>query len=129
MNTISIIGAVLVIAVLSVTLKRYAPEYAIMVNIIAGAIILSIIMAEFIPAASQIKELISSAKLSKDYAAILFKSLGICFLTQFASDACRDAEENSLATKVELTGKISILIISLPLFEKITKTAISLIGG
>ena len=36
------------------------------------------------------------------YASILFKALGICFLTQFSSDACRDAGEGGIAHKAEL---------------------------
>jgi stage III sporulation protein AD len=50
-------------------------------------------------------------------------------LAQFAADACRDAGESALASKMELAGKITILILALPLFEKITQTAVGLIGG
>jgi stage III sporulation protein AD len=60
---------------------------------------------------------------------ILFKTLGLCFLAQFAADSCRDAGENALASKVELAGKLAIVILALPLFEKITSTALALIGG
>lgn len=129
MNTVSMIGAILVIAVMSVTLRKYVPEYAMIINIITGVIVLSIIMSEFLPAVRQIKDLLQVANLPQEYGAILFKSLGVCFLTQFASDSCKDAGEVSLSSKVELSGKIAILIIALPLFEKITKIAISLIGG
>ena len=59
----------------------------------------------------------------------MFKTLGICFLAQFAADSCRDAGESALASKVELAGKISILVLSLPLFEDIAQTALGLIGG
>ncbi len=129
MNIVAIIGVVIVIAVMSVTLKKYVPEFSMMVNIVTGVIVLSVIMCHFLPAVYQIKDLLFATKLPKEYGTILFKSLGVCFLTQFASDACKDAGENSLASKVELAGKIAILLIALPLFEKITKIAISLIGG
>ena len=34
-----------------------------------------------------------------EYGLILFKALGICLITQLASDACRDAGEAALASK------------------------------
>ncbi len=129
MNIISIIGAILIVAIISVTLKKYVPEYSIMINILTGAIVLIVVISEFIPAIHEIKDLLSATKLPKEYGVILFKSLGICFVTQFASDSCKDAGESSLASKVELSGKIAILITALPLFQKITDVALSLIGG
>ena len=129
MNIISIIGTILIVAIMSVTLKKYVPEYSIMINILIGAIILIVIISEFIPAINEIKDLLAATKLPKEYGVILFKSLGICFVTQFASDSCKDAGESSLASKVELSGKIAILITALPLFQKITDVALSLIGG
>jgi stage III sporulation protein AD len=34
-----------------------------------------------------------------------------------------------LASNVELAGKLAIVVLALPLFEKIAKTATGLIGG
>ena len=50
-------------------------------------------------------------------------------MAQFAADACRDAGESSLASKVELAGKVAVILMALPLFEAIANTAITLIGG
>jgi len=116
-------------AILAVMLKRYHQEYSVVVSICAGVLILFEILANISPAVRQINTLLASAGLSAEYAAVLFKSLGICFLAQFAADSCRDAGESALASKVELAGKIAIVVLSLPLFEKIASTAVGLIGG
>ncbi len=129
MNIIAIVGIAIIAAILAVMLKRYHQEYSIILSISAGIIILFEILANISPAIRQINTLLSSAGLSAEYAAILFKSLGICFLTQFAADSCRDAGESALASKVELAGKIAIVVLSLPLFESIASTAVGLIGG
>ena len=63
-----------------------------------------------------------------EYVQILFKALGICLITQIACDACRDLGETAVASKVEAAGKISVLLISLPLFEQILAVVGSLIG-
>ena len=129
MNVVGIAGIAIVSAIIAVMLKRYHQEYAVIVSIIAGVVILVQIFANILPAISQINTLLSSSGVSNEYALILFKALGICFLAQFAADSCRDAGENALASKVELAGKLSIILLSLPLFEKIASTALALIGG
>ena len=60
---------------------------------------------------------------------MLFKALGICYLTQFAADSCRDAGESALAVKAEIAGRIAVLLISLPLLSQVASTAMDLIGG
>lgn len=129
MNIIGIAGIALIAAILSVMLKRYHQEYAIIINIAAGILILVQILANISPAIKQLNVLLSSAGLSSEYALILFKTLGICFLAQFAADSCRDAGESALAAKVELAGKITIVLLALPMFESIATTAVALIAG
>lgn len=129
MNIIGIAGIAIIAAVIAAMMRRYHQEYAVIISIAAGIVILLEIFANLLPAVKQISILLSSAGLTADYALILFKTLGICFLAQFAADSCRDAGESALASKVELAGKISIVVLALPLFEKIAKTATGLIGG
>lgn len=60
---------------------------------------------------------------------ILFKALGLCFITQIAATPAADLGETAIASKVETAGKLSVLLVSLPLFEKILGIAGGLIGG
>lgn len=64
-----------------------------------------------------------------NYTGTLLKSLGICFICQFSSDICKDAGQNALSSKVELAGKIMILILALPLIDEVLSTATSLLSG
>lgn len=129
MEILAISGIALVSTVLCLTLKKYHPEYSMIVSIAAGLLILGTILSKIYPAISEIRSLVINAGLSSEYSSILLKTLGICFVTQFSSDCCKDAGESSLASKVELTGKLSIILIALPLFEKITSTATKLISS
>ncbi len=129
MEIIALCGIAVLAAVFSVMLKKYIPEYSFLISLGAGVLILLLILSKITPAVSQIKNLLSATGLSSEYGGILFKSLGVCFLTQFAADSCRDSGESSMASKVELAGKVMIVLISLPLFEKIAETAMQLMGG
>jgi stage III sporulation protein AD len=129
MNIIGIAGIAIIAAILSAMLKRYHQEYAIIINIAAGVLIVVQILANISPAISQLNVLLSSSGISSEYMLILFKALGICFLAQFAADSCKDAGETALAAKVEFAGKITIVLLSLPMFENIAATAVNLIGA
>ena len=129
MEIVALCGIAVLAAVFSVMLKKYIPEYSFLISLGAGVLILLLILSKITPAVSQIKNLLSATGLSSEYGSVLFKSLGVCFLTQFAAYSCRDSGEGSMASKVELAGKIMIVLISLPLFEKIAETAMQLMGG
>ena len=122
-------GVAVVAAIFAVTLKKHNPEYSMLISLCAGVLMLYLLLTRITPAVSQIKTLLSATGLSSDYGAILFKALGICFLTQFAADSCRDAGESALASKVELAGRLAIVVLALPLLEEVAKLVTSLAGG
>ena len=62
------------------------------------------------------------------HTALLFKALGISVLTQLTADVCRESGESGLASGVELTGKVEILLLCLPLMEELLSTATSLLA-
>lgn len=128
MSLAAVIGIAVTAAILASMLRRYHPEYAMVLAIAAGSILMIGILLGFSPAADQIRLLLDSSGLNGEYAEILFKSLGICFLAQFAADACRDAGESALASRVELAGKMAVVLLSLPLFGEITSVALGLLG-
>lgn len=49
----------------------------------------------------------------------MVKILGITLITQFIIDLCRDSGENALASQTEITSKILILIMVMPMFEAV----------
>ena len=63
------------------------------------------------------KELFSQTGLDGSYLTIVFKSLGICYITQTACDICRDSGENALASQLELAGKAALLMTALPMLS------------
>ena len=54
-----------------------------------------------------------------EYAVIILKALGVAVLTHVASSICRDSGEAGLAGAVEFAGKCEILLMSLPMIERL----------
>ncbi len=119
MEWVSVIGIGLIGMILSVMIRQYKPEYAIFISLAVGFLIIWKLCEQLFPIFEEMKEMLSGANLSMEYIGVLAKSLGICYLTQLASDACRDAGETAISSKVELAGKITVLSLGMPLFGKL----------
>lgn len=128
MEILSLIGIGLVAAVLAVVLRQYRPEYAMLISLAAGVLILLQIAQNIVPVVEQVRAILHNTSMPAEYAAVLLKALGICFITQIACDTCKDAGESAIAAKVEMAGKAAVLVVSLPLFSQVLRTVYALIG-
>jgi stage III sporulation protein AD len=129
MDMLNIAGVAITVAAFAVLLRQYKQEYALLLGVSAGIMIFLLILNKAQPAFSQINGFIEKSGVNTAYAEILIKAMGICFVTQFAADACKDAGESAMASKVELAGKFAVLLIALPLFTQVANLAIGLIGS
>ena len=111
----------------AVALKKYAPETSAVIAVAAAALIALYVLGEFSPLSETIRSLSEGTGI-QSAASVLIKTVGICALAGFTSDACRDTGNSSLASKVEFAAKLSTILISLPMFENILSFALSLLG-
>ncbi len=121
------VGIAIVTALSAVTLKKYAPETAVVIAIAGSVIMMMWVLGKMTPIIGEIQTCIEKAGIDADYPTILLKSVGICLVCQFTADSCRDAGQSSIASKVELCAGISILVLSLPLIEQILSLATGLL--
>jgi stage III sporulation protein AD len=128
MNLIPIIGAGIIAAMLALTLRQHRPEFGMYISLIAGVIILLAIVRSITPVLDTFEMLIGAVSLNAVYGAALLKALAICYLTQLACDTCRDSGETAIAGKIEMAGKLAIVLVSLPLFAAVAETVAGLIN-
>ncbi|HEX2938335.1 MAG TPA: SpoIIIAC/SpoIIIAD family protein [Ruminiclostridium sp.] len=128
MDIFSIAGIAITAAAIAVLLRRYHSEYSLLIGLVAGLLIFFMVITKIQPAFDEINRLMNGTKVDTKYVMILFKCLGVCFVAQIASDACRDAGESAIASKVELAGKFTVLLIALPLFGQIADLALKLMS-
>jgi stage III sporulation protein AD len=103
-------------------------EFGLYIKIIAATLILGSVILYVSPIADTVNTIFERAGASEEYINILFKALGICYITQFASDICKDSGEGALAVQVEIAGKVTLLLLALPLFEALTELVSVLLG-
>lgn len=128
MNIFSIIGIAIISTAICILLKEYKPEYAMVVSLACGIVLFSMVIVSLLPAFKTMSDLMQKAQINTAYTKAIIKTLGVCYVTQLASDSCKDAGQTAIASKVELSGKVFIVLISLPLFEDLIDVAFSLIN-
>ena len=124
MTVISMCGIGVIAAVLALTIRRESPETALMISLGAGALILLQTLRLILDGADDLSVLLQAGGINAENIVILFKALGICFLTEFACDCASEAGLPSLCGNISLSGKALVLIASLPLLRQ----AIGMIG-
>lgn len=60
--------------------------------------------------------------INKTYFSILFRIIGITYISEFASSLCKDAGHAAIAGQIELVGKLSILTVSMPILLALLDT-------
>ena len=112
-------AAGLVGTVLALILGQYRPEFRMLVTAAVTLLLMGMVLEQLSPVLEQLRSTMELTGLTGDYAAILFKAVGICLLTQLAGDVCRDSGESSIASKIELAGRAAILLTAMPLIQEV----------
>ena len=112
-------AAGLVGTVLALILRQYRPEFRMLVTAAVTLLLMAMVLEQLSPVLEQLRSTMELTGLTGDYAAILFKAVGICLLTQLAGDVCRDSGESSIASKIELAGRAAILLTAMPLIQEV----------
>ncbi len=126
-NIIMIIALCIVAAILGKVLEKYNKEQALFITIAACTIVLAFLVIYLSPIISMINDLFSRTGTGENYSQVIIKSLGICYVTQLGFDICKDCNENALATVVEVSGKVTLVILAIPLLEQLISVVTSII--
>lgn len=119
MDIIMIAGFCITACIICKVLEKNAGEIKVVLVLCTSCIIILKIIGEITDVTSAIRELFLQADMDEDYLTIIFKGLGICYITQLSCNCCRDCGESSIASQLELAGRIAMLVISLPLFKSL----------
>lgn len=128
MELISILGICVTATVLAVVLKQHKAEYALAVAATAGAMVFLKLLVSVFEPIYQLRDIIVNAGISTAYFSVALKTLGICLLTGFVADICRDFGQTALAGFAQTAGKCAVFIMSVPILIDLLNAAYSFIG-
>lgn len=104
-----------------IILKNTKPEYAVILTLAVAAIVLLMCVNQIRAVLDALKELMNQANIDNEQIKLVLKIVGVSYITDFGSQICKDAGENSMGEKINLAGKIFILFLTTPLIISILK--------
>ncbi|MFY9178060.1 MAG: stage III sporulation protein AD [Caldicoprobacterales bacterium] len=127
MDIIQIVGIGIIAAILSMIIKQHKPEIAFLISI-AAAILIFFIIANKLPYIVNVfNDIINKTQIDSVFISTLLKIVGVAYITEFGSQICKDMGENSIASKIELGGKVIIMILGLPILTALTETILEIL--
>ena len=97
-------------------------EISIWITIACGIIIFFFGIRKFQYVVDMFQGLTNYIGINETYIKIILKMIGIAYLSEFTATICRDAGQNAIAGQVDFFGKISMIIVSLPVLQSLLET-------
>lgn len=117
MLAIGIVG--MVVVMLAIQFKSVKPEYGIMISVVGCIFIFAYSLSRISDIVEIVDRLASLTSISREYIKILLKITGIMFISEISSDIAKDCGYMAVANQVQIFGKLSVLVISLPVFVEL----------
>ena len=116
-------------AILAAWLKSVKQEYALWIVLGAGILLSVFVAGKLEIIVEELRFLQTYISSYGSYVKLLLKIIGITYLAEISADLCKDAGANALASQVELFGKLSILVLCMPVMTSLLETIDYFLGG
>ena len=111
---IKIVSIGIIGALLTLVLRQLRPELAMLCALITGAVLVFSIIDQAALLLAKLAEISARFETDAGIFSTLLKITGVAYIAEFGVQACRDAGENAIASKVELGGKVVMLGLCVP---------------
>lgn len=127
--TVRVAAVVVCGIVVSLLLKQYRPEFALLSQAVCGVVLFFMVSDELESVLVLFEGMSAEAGLGKTAFSVLLKALGTALIVQFTADLSRDAGNSAAASQIELAGKVIIAAGAIPLIEGVVGMISELAGG
>ena len=110
-------------------LKSIKQEYSLWILLGAGILLSGFVVGKLETIVEELQFLRTFFSSYGSYRKLLLKIIGITYLAEISADLCKDAGANALASQIELFGKLSILVLCMPIMLSLLETIDYFLGG
>ena len=122
MGILQLSGLALLAAMLILILRELRPAFVPPVRLGASVLLVGAALLLYAPVLARVQVLFGETG-AGEYTDVILRALGIALICELTALFCRDLGENTLAEGVQLFGKLEILVLSLPLVDKVLEMA------
>ena len=117
MDIIKVVSIGIVGIFLSMTVRSCKPEFGVVTALAVSFFLVFFTLPRLSEVVGGISALSESAAIDAGYIKTVIKIIGISYITQFAAELAKDANEALISKKLELVGKIGIIAIMMPVIS------------
>ncbi|SDL62533.1 stage III sporulation protein AD [Sediminibacillus halophilus] len=122
MEIFHIVSLGIVASLLYILLKDQQYSMAFLLILITGIVIFLAVIQYIGEIFSLINNLGQKANINGIYIETILKIIGIAYIADFGAHLTRDAGLGSIAAKIELAGKVFILVLAVPILTAVIET-------
>ncbi|HHU49079.1 MAG TPA: stage III sporulation protein AD [Clostridiales bacterium] len=127
MNILQITAIGLITTLLVIIVKQQRPDIAMMISLAAGSVIFILLLGNIKTIVSSVENMAQKANLDSIYITTVLKVIGIAYIAEFGSQICKDSGEGAIASKIELGGKILIMVLALPILTALLEAVLKIL--
>lgn len=127
MEIIQIVGLGLIVAILSLLLREQKSIFSFLLAVFAGAMIFLFLLGKITEVIRVLQELALQSGIDDVFLRTVLKIIGVAYIAEFGAQIVRDTGQESIASKIELGGKILILFMAIPIIRVIIETVLQLL--
>lgn len=127
MDIIQIVLISIVATLLYLILKDIQPSFAFLLLLVTSVVIIIIVIQQIQLIIQLIESLGERASIDSTYIHTILKIIGIAYITEVGANITKDAGLSSVASKLELAGKIFILLLAIPIITAVVEVIIQFI--
>jgi stage III sporulation protein AD len=127
LEMIQVVGLGLIATFLILLLKEQKPIFASLLATFVGVIIFISLAGKIAEVIGVLQTLATQAQVNHLFLETILKIIGIAYIAEFGAQVTRDAGQGSIASKIELTGKVLIMVMALPIITTIISTVLKIL--
>ena len=127
MEIIQIVGVSIIAVILAVVIRQYRPELALQISVVTGLLIFLVVIFKMASVLDALRTFTGRMNIDTVYISTIFRIVGIAYIAEFGAQVCKDAGENSIASKIELAGKVIILVLAVPILMALMELIMEII--
>lgn len=114
MSILKVVIFGIISSIFAIVLKEQKADFSFYITLFASIVICLVAFVEIKPIFVLVNELIDKAGINTLYMEIIIKLVGISYIVEFGKNVCLDSGQKSIASKIELAGKVVIVSLSIP---------------
>lgn len=126
MLIVKIVALAFVALFLMLLFRNVKSEIGSIIAITTSAIIILMMINPLREIIDFLRTIADKANIDTVYISIVLKILAIAYIASFSSAICKDANADSLATQIDFSGKIMILLLAIPILMAVLNSILQI---